>query len=80
MSIHSISLLDSLSFWFLLGGGCPTSCANRVEHSGMSWVARGGCAYLWGWGKGADILQKIKEALVKGDMGLGRGGRGPLGS
>lgn len=48
VSVHSISLLDSLSFWFLLGG-CPTSCANGVEHSGMSWGAKGGCVYLWGW-------------------------------
>lgn len=51
MSVHSISLLDSFSFWFLLvgRGGCPTSCANGVEHSGMFWGARGGCVYLWGW-------------------------------
>lgn len=41
----------------------------------MSWVARGGCVYLWGWGKGADILQKIKEALVKGGMSWGGGVR-----
>lgn len=41
----------------------------------MSWVAREGCVYLWGWGKGADILQKIKEALVKGGMGWGEGER-----
>lgn len=47
-SVCSISLLASLSFWFLLG--CSTSYANGVEHSGMSWGARGCCVYSWGMG------------------------------
>lgn len=49
----SLSHFLIVCFWFLLGWeeGCPTSCANGVEHSGMSWGARRGCVYLWGWDK-----------------------------
>lgn len=71
-SVCSISLLASLSFWFLLG--CPTSYANGVEHSGMSWGARG-CCLLMGHG-----MKGVHTSDDERDLGRWGHGLGVLGS